>query len=94
MVKHVTMSTVLVQMDAMRDLKEIFAKQIVVLLNTDEIVRADAAIIVTTTKFVILTSDAVADALTVIKMQNVIKNAIVEPMERTVRTHVGNALML
>lgn len=42
-------------------------------MNTDEIVRADVAIIVTTTKFVILTSDAVADALTVIKMQNVMK---------------------
>lgn len=42
-------------------------------MNTDETVRADAAIIVTTTKLVTLFSDTVADALTVIKMQNVMK---------------------
>lgn len=42
-------------------------------MNTDETVRTDAVISVTTTKLVIPFLEIVADALTVIKMQNAMK---------------------
>lgn len=93
-IKHVTMSTAPAQMDALRDSKGIFAKQNAVLMNTDETVRNNAVISVTTMKLVIPSLDIVADALTVIEMKNAMKNVIVVPMERTVRTSVGNVLML
>lgn len=62
-------------------------------MNTDETVRTDVAFNVTTTKLVTLSSETVADALPVIKMQSVMKNAIMELMERIVHTNVGNVLM-
>lgn len=91
---HVTISTVPVHMNAKRDLKVIFAQQNVVLMNTDETVRTYAAISVITMKLVIPSLEIVADVLTVIKMHDATKNAIMEPMERIAHTNVGNVLIL
>lgn len=63
-------------------------------MNTEETVRTDAVINVTTTKLVIHSLEIVAGALTVIVMQNAIKNATVELTAKTVRTNVGNVLMI
>lgn len=87
------MSTEHVQMDVVRDLQGIFVQQNAGHMNTEKTVRIDAVIIVTTTKRVILSLETVADARTVIKMQNVIKSAIMELMESNVHTYVGNVLM-
>lgn len=63
-------------------------------MNTDKTVRTDAVISVTVMLLVTPSLEVVADVLTVIKMQNAMKNAIMEPMERTVRTSVGNVSIL
>lgn len=81
-------------MDVVRDIKKIFAQQNAVHMNTDKTVLTDAALIVTTTKLVTHFLEIAAGVRTAIKMQNVIKNAMMEPMGRTVRTNVGNVLML
>lgn len=84
------MSMATVQLDAVRDLKGMFAQQNAVLMNTDEAVRTNAVTSVITMRLVVPSLEIVADALTVIKMKNAMKNVVVELMERTVRTSVGD----
>lgn len=80
-------------MVVMKDLKTIFANQNAVNMSMDEIARKDAVITVTTTIFVTPSLETVANVLTVIKMQNVIKNAMLVIMENNANTNVGNVLM-
>lgn len=80
-------------MVVLKDLKTIFANQNAVLMSMDEIARKDAVIIVTTTKCVTPSLETVANVLMVIKMQNVIQNAIMALMENNANTNVGNVLM-
>lgn len=77
-----------------KDLKRMIAKQNAVLMSMDKIAKRNAVIIVTTTKFVTSSLETAADALMVIKMQNVMKNAMMAIMENNANTNVGNVLML
>lgn len=87
------MSTARVQMAVLKGLKKIFAKQCAVLMSMDGIAQKNAVIIVTTTKFVTPSLETVANAMMVIKMQNVMKNAMMALMENNANTNVENVLM-
>lgn len=78
----------------MKDLKEICAKKNAVLMSLDETAKKDAVVIVITIKCVTRSSETVVNALMVIKMQNVKKNAVMVPTEKNANTSVENVLML
>lgn len=63
-------------------------------MSLDETAKKDAVVIVITIKCVTRSSETVVNALMVIKMQNVKKNAVMVPTEKNANTSVENVLML
>lgn len=94
MTKHVTTLMERAWMAVMKDSKESYAKQHVVLGNMDRAVSSDAVIIVTTTKFVTPSLEIAANARMVSRMRNVMNNVMVDIMERVVCFNVDTVWMI
>lgn len=93
-VRLVTMLTVHVKMDALKDSKAIDAINHAVLRSTDETVSSIAVITVLKMKSVTQCLEIVANVLMVSKMKSVMKNATMELMEKIVKINAGLALIL